>query len=88
MNKESAAIAKQIIRNPYAWPGGYPTFGITNDGGALCPTCCKSEFRLIATSTGNDGWTLQAQDINWADTMLFCDHCNELIESAYGGDNE
>ena len=84
MNKESATIAKQIIRNPYAWPGGYPTFGITDDGAALCPKCCKSEFKLIATSYSGDGWTLTAQDINWEDNALYCHHCNDKIESAYG----
>ena len=84
MNKESANLAKQIIRNPWAWPGGYPMFAITDDGAALCHKCCKSEFRNIATSYPGDGWTIAALDINYEDNMLFCDNCNDLIESACG----
>lgn len=79
--------AKDVARNPYAWPGGYPRFLVTTDGGVLCPACCKKEFRQIACAAitrANDGWEPAAHDINWENPDLYCDHCNAHIESAYG----
>ena len=78
------SIAKYLVRHPYAWPGGYPLYAITDDGGVLCHTCCKSEFTSIVGSYPNDGWHVIAIDVNYEDTSLYCDHCNQLIESAYG----
>jgi len=79
----SLRLADSIAREPYAWPGGYPRFAITNDGGALCPCCCRSERPWIGTTTGSDGWTVIAAEINWEDTDLTCDHCGDQIEAAY-----
>ena len=73
-------------RGPYAWPGGYPIYAITTDGGALCFKCLETERRSILESLRdniNDGWHVAAFEINWEDT-LYCDHCNVQIESAYG----
>lgn len=71
---------------PYAWPGGYPLFYLTTDGGTLCPTCTTKERRQIFRSTheqARDGWTIAAVDVNWEDPALYCDHCGQRIESAY-----
>ena len=78
-----AGNAKYLARHPYAWPGGYPMFSITDDGGALCAACNRSEFRAIAGSYPNDGWHVTAVTINYEDTALYCDHCGNRIESAY-----
>ncbi len=78
---------KQAIRDKYAWPGGYPLFLITSDGGALCMNCGKKEYKNIAYAIRHDlsdGWNVIAFDINWEDLELTCDHCNTPIESAYG----
>ena len=80
-------IAQDIATNPYAWPGGYPRFAITDDGACLCKTCCTTEVDTIAGSYPGDGWHVIASDINWGDTSLYCGHCNSTIESAYGGDD-
>ena len=83
---KALADAKSIAREPHAWPGGYPRFGVMNDGGVLCPECIKSEFRNIAESTikgYRDGWAFQGADVNWECPDLYCDHCNKRIESAY-----
>ena len=87
----SLAAVKRTIRQPFAWPGGYPLYAIMDDGGALCVKCLKSEFSLIARSTIQshnhswpvDGWSAHVIDINWEDAALYCDHCNKRIESAY-----
>ena len=73
----------------YAWPGGYPMFYICSDGGCLCPKCVTKERRRIFESIrdeSRDGWKVDAADINYEDTSLFCDHCGNKIESAYAED--
>ena len=78
---------RALLRNgPYAWPGGYPMFLVTNDGAALCFRCARAEYRQISTAIRhdlNDGWQVTAHGINWEDSELFCDHCGEQIETAY-----
>ena len=69
----------------YAWPGGYPVFYITKDGGALCPDCAREAEAEGLTSDPDDAqWCIVAGDVNWEDDALYCDHCNKIIESAYG----
>jgi len=80
---KSLRLADQLSRASYAWPGGYPLFTITSDGGCLCKTCCTTERKAIGTTTGTDGWTVIAIDVNWEDTNLYCCHCGEQIEAAY-----
>ena len=80
---KSLRLADQLISQPYAWPGGYPLFAITNDGCALCHRCCKEERKWIGTTTGTDGWNVVAIDANWEDHGLYCAHCGNAIESAY-----
>ena len=81
---------KATLRNgPYAWPGGYPLFFYMDDGAALCFECARKEARQIIHSIRhrwNDGWRVVGCDINYEDTSLYCAHCNENIESAYGED--
>jgi hypothetical protein len=77
---------KEFARHKYAWPGGYPMFAITNDGGCLCHKCVKDNYRIIRESQrddSRDGWQVEAIDINWEDAELVCDNCNDTIEAAY-----
>ena len=78
---------KQAIRDKYAWPGGYPLYLLTSDGAALCVDCGKKEYRNIVRAIHHNvynGWKVTAADVNWEDTELYCDHCSQPIESAYG----
>jgi hypothetical protein len=78
---------KDAIRSKYAWPGGYPLYLVTSDGAALCCDCGRKEYKRIAYAIRHhlsDGWRVEAADVNWEDTNLYCDHCNTQIESAYG----
>ena len=66
--------------------GGYPVFMVTKDGGCLCYKCAKENARLIIESTRNESasdWCYVASDVNWEDGNLYCDNCNDRIESAY-----
>ena len=80
----SLRLADSLSVMPFVWPGGYPRYGVTSNGDALCHRCCKSERESIGTTTGTDGWRLIGTDVNWEDSELRCDHCGEQIESAYG----
>lgn len=84
MQSASLRLADQLSASPYAWPGGYPLFGVFHDGGACCHRCAKTERASIGTTTGTDGWRLVALEVNWEDPDLYCDHCGDRIESAYG----
>jgi hypothetical protein len=84
---KSLRLADQLARSPFAWPGGYPLFAVTSDGGCLCHHCCQVERESIGTTTGSDGWCVVGIDANWENPSLCCDHCSERIESAYAEDN-
>jgi hypothetical protein len=86
-NLEALRAAKDVARNPYAWPGGYQRFLMLADGDCLCPACVKCEFKEIVWATMhslNAGWLPAAGDINWEDAELYCAHCNAQIPPAYG----
>ena len=80
---KAVADVKRTIRQPYAWPGGYPLFAITDDGGALCVKCLEAEFTNVCHSTLHeieDGWSVAVIDVNW-EFDICCDHCGAEIES-------
>ena len=81
---------KEAIRHgPYSWPGGYPIYFVTEDGGALSYNTVKQEYKRILYSVrhnDNDGWRVIGADVNWEETELLDDHTGERIESAYGDD--
>lgn len=82
---------KTFIREPYAWPGGYPKVLVMRDGECLCDKCAKSEFKEIcyATTTNfNDGWQAEGSMIHYEGAPIICAHCNVEIESAYGEPEE
>jgi uncharacterized protein (TIGR02996 family) len=64
----------------YAWPGGYPMFHMTADGGVLCPECANENG---STDKNDPQWHITGSDINYEDNHLHCDNCNKKIESAY-----
>ena len=86
-NAQLEQVKGFLRHGQYAWPGGYPLYLVTADGAALCFSCVRQEFRNVAESirsnTPRDGWYVEAQDINYENPGLFCDHCNSRIESAY-----
>ena len=78
---------KNLIRSPYAWPGGYPLFAIMGDGAALCKDCAETEFKTILSDTMQGygaSFQVVAIDANWENSDLYCCHCSGAIESAYG----
>ena len=80
LSPKNAKIVKDIIRHPYAWPGGYELVAITDDGGCLCHKCLAKNYRTIIDSSRGDGWHVVAHDMtcNWGNPMQ-CDNCNGWI---------
>jgi hypothetical protein len=80
-------IKARLRAGRYAWPGGYPLFFITADGGALSFATVRNEWRCIVRAhLYNDrrcGWFVEGADINWDDSDLTDDHTGERIQSAY-----
>jgi hypothetical protein len=81
---ESRRLRDELIQSPYAFLGGYPMFAVTSEGRALCKDCCKSESRSIGMTYGQDGWQVTGLSVNYEDKDLYCDHCSQPIECAYG----
>jgi hypothetical protein len=85
---ETMLKVRQFIRQPVAWPGGYPVILLMGDGECLCADCAKENYRLIsqATRAGDrqSGWNAADTDIYWEGAPLYCAHCNKQTESAYG----
>lgn len=79
---------KALNHGPYAWPGGYPCFFITSDGGALSFDAAQIEAGLIRDAIiSNDTWSglrVCGMQVNWEDADLICDHTGQIIQSAYG----
>jgi hypothetical protein len=73
---------------PYAWPGGYPCFFVTEDGEALSFEAVRDNRRAVIDAVANrlgDGWRVIGLDINW-EGPLYCAHTGRPIPSAYGED--
>ena len=85
--KTVSDFRKAIRAGAYAWPGGYPLFFITADGGALSFEAAKAEARQVIGAIGHrqwqSGWRIIAAEVNWEDRNLTCDHTGEHIEAAY-----
>jgi hypothetical protein len=77
---------KHAIREPHAWPGGYPVYTVLSDGELLCAKCARAEFRQIVRETKqrlDGGWRAAGAEILW-EGKESCAHCHEDLPSAYG----
>ena len=84
MNKRNEVnILKDVIRNPYAWPGGYERAIVTTDGGLVCHKCAKEEYYTMLHSTRgeyNDGWDVAGSVlVEELTDSPSCDHCGEAL---------
>lgn len=69
----------------FAWPGGYPMYYVTQDGGVLCPDCANGRNGSEASETSDDAqWKLERAEVHWEGLPMNCEHCNAVIDSAYG----
>ena len=88
-NKENPILEQMdaAIKQPYAWPGGYPIYCYTDDGETAHPKCVEAEYQRFRSSTLNkekDGYQIIAVDVYWEGPDVDCCICNKPCESAYG----
>lgn len=98
MKQDTNTLLRRVraaARDKYAWPGGYPMYVLMADGECLCPDCVKSNYKRISRETRcmdhaetipfrDREWIAGSTEINYEDQDLYCAHCGEQIESAYG----
>ena len=87
MRNQKTAAVREFIRQPFAFPGGYPLVLVMSDGGTLCARCARDNYRLISHATRHDtrdGWKAEGAHIHWEGGPECCDHCGAETESAYG----
>lgn len=83
--KTIAELEKAIADGPYTQLGMYPKYFITECGGVLSfETVVDNVERIKEAITDRhySGWLVCGCDVNW-ESLLFCDHSGEQIESAY-----
>jgi hypothetical protein len=81
---KSLRLADQLVREPWVWPGGYPLYGLMDDGGAICRFCAEEEREWIALTNGHDGWCVVRLEVNWEGEDLCCDCCGRRVGVAHG----
>jgi hypothetical protein len=81
----SKAMTQILPMQTYTDLGGYPLYAICHDAGVLCPKCANENGH--EDQAMHDGWLVVAIDVNYEDPRLYCDHCNQRIESAYAEDD-
>lgn len=84
--KTAAQLKATLRAGECAWPGGYPLYFITSDGGALAFATVRDNLRAVLDSIktrAGDGWRVVACEVNWEDPDLYDDHTGERIASAY-----
>lgn len=83
---------KETLRaGMYAWPGGYPMYFITEDGGTLHFECVKENYREVVEAIRDnysDGWKVVACEINEEKHDLYCDQCSDRIEAGTEPDDD
>jgi hypothetical protein len=75
------------LKEPYAWPGGYPRYFVCADGEPLCFACADKEQANVTSGIDtHDGlWEAVGCEINW-DSDLTCANCAQPIQRAYPDD--
>lgn len=84
-------FGEALKQGPYAWPGGYPLYFVTEDGGSLSFATAWNEraniARAIVDNDRSGGWRVIGSEVNWEDPDLIDSHTGERIESAYAEDD-
>lgn len=87
MRNQTLMAVREFIRQPFAFPGGYPLVLVMSDGGTLCASCARDNYKLISYATRHamrDGWEAEGVQAHWEGAPECCDNCGAETESAYG----
>jgi hypothetical protein len=79
------ALFKATLRaGAYTNLGGYPIYFICENGDTLHHSCARKHAKEhIREIREQDDSRIIGCAVNYEDNDLYCDHCNEPIESAY-----
>ena len=78
---------KRAIREPFAWPGGYPVYTVMADGELLCTDCAAHNFKQIVADTYDrwgGSWSAAGAEVKWDGESEYCCNCGKELPSAYG----
>lgn len=92
MKRRNISWLKNAVRQPYAWPGGYPLSAITFDGAALCMDCVKENWKTVCHETVIKGWEMcgwgvRAVEVLWEGGNN-CDNCNACLDAYHSEEEE
>lgn len=83
LTTEGSRLLRQLIRQHFAWPGGYEIFFVTPDSEVICVDCARYNYREIARdrrNRQNTGWLIRwAETTNDLDESIDCDQCGRKI---------
>jgi hypothetical protein len=83
---------KSLIRQKFAWPGGYQIFLVTSDGGELCCDCARQEYRQIVWDKmhgASTGWNVEGKFLSCdVEEPIYCDHCNKFFPPSHMTEEE
>lgn len=91
LEKNILTQVKQAIREPYAWPGGYPVYTVMADGELLCADCARQNYRQIVGDTlarFGGSWRAAGAGVKWEGPVEHCCNCGKDLDSAYGNPDE
>jgi len=80
-NAKNIELLKDIIRHPYAWPGGYERAAIMSDGGRVCWRCLREEYYNVLHSTKYqyaDDWDVVGEIVIY-EPESYCAHCGREL---------
>lgn len=81
--KVQALVTDETELPAYAWPGGYPIFYVNQRCEVFCTSCANEIVKEEETDE-----VITDYDCNWEDSQMYCDQCNNRIESAYAEDED
>lgn len=84
--ENTAELRATLRAGSHAWPGGYPLYFITSDGGALSFETVRANLLQVVSAIrhdNDDGWKVVSMAINWEDNELTDEHTGKPIEPAY-----
>lgn len=84
---EKLAAAKDFLKAPYAWPGGYEKRLYLEDGETICRDCALENWACIVDGTLHpcrSGWAVMAVDVHWEGPAEHCVQCGKELPSEYG----
>lgn len=89
--KNTHQLRATLRNGAYTDVGGYPLYLICADGAEFCFDCAKRDYKRIVMDMNHeeDGlFKIIGCDINWENDDMQCAHCNKIIPSAYGSDDD